>query len=153
MYEAYPDPQSQKLCLLFAECPMHCDWTWNTFCGTCIVCYVRYFPCDHISSPLLFCRFLRVMGCVFFIVESSIASSLTQKILERGWLNRFMNYTNLASSYREGSLSLIKTGKAVWSKELVWGNPWQVKDHGHWPFCPLSGAALPWPNSMEPLPP
>lgn len=35
----------------------------------------------------------------------------------------------------------------------MWENHWQVEGQGHSPFCPLSGVALPWPNSMElPLP-
>lgn len=139
----------------YASCPQIAQSTLTepgAFSVVFLLCHLPAFPCDHISSPLLVCRFLRVRDSVFLTVVSSTASRLTRRRFPEVLPNRLVNDT---SGYCKCicSQSFAKAGKAVWSKELVWGHCWQVKGPPRWPFCPLSGAAPPWPSSTAPRPP
>lgn len=118
------------------------------YLGVCIMCII--FPYDHMSSSLLVCKFPSNMDSVSFIVLSSTGSSLTDRRFSKCFLHGWVNYT--VSWERTFSCSFAKAEKAVWSKELVWTNRWQVESPGHSALCSLSGAAPPWPNSTE-LPP
>lgn len=138
MHAAYPDPQSQKLCLLSSDHPLNMEHSlWYSYCVLCAL----FSLWSHFISFTI--KFVRVMNYVLFTIVSSTASSLTHRRFLKGWFNRLVNYT---SSYLR-VYRLMVLGQSTRSSLIQRaGVGWSLTGNGPPSLTPLfsfrSGSAL-----------